>query len=59
MKACPKRDLLYSKLKEDKDGEPESQEELDEILSKWLSALSQIVSRIDKFYTDNNYKKGL
>lgn len=60
MTACPKRLVLYTKLREDKDGgEPESQEDFDKILDEWLAALDQILSRINAFYDANNYKKGL
>lgn len=60
MKACPYRAVLYTKLKEDKDGgEPESQEELDSLLDAWLAALEQILAKINAFYDANNFKKGL
>ena len=60
MKACPKRDGLYSKLKEDKaGGAPATDEELNDALNEWLAALDQIVARLDTFYESNNYKKGL
>ena len=60
MKACPKRDGLYSKLSEDKQGgPPATAEALDEALNKWLASLDGIVTRIDAFYERNNYKKGL
>ena len=60
MNACPKRLVLYTKLREDKDGgEPESPEDFDKILDEWLAALDQILSRINAFYDANNYKKGL
>ena len=60
MTACPRREDLYTKLKEDKEGgEPATQEELDEDLNRWLDALEQILARIDKFYEVNGYKKGL
>lgn len=52
--------MLYTKLKEDKDGgEPESQEELDSLLDAWLAALDQILVKINAFYDANNFKKGL
>lgn len=60
MGACPKRDRLYTKLKTDADGGADaSQEELDEQLNEWLTALDQIVARLDAFYETNGYKKGL
>ena len=60
MRACPRRDDLYSKLKEDKEGgRAATQEELDEQLNTWLAALDQIVDRIDAFYETNGFKKGL
>ena len=60
MSACPKRNDLYNKLKEDKDGGPAAtQEELDAKLNEWLTSLDQIVTRIDTFLEGNGYKKGL
>jgi len=60
MKACPKRDGLYSKLKEDKEGgAPATDAELNDALNEWLAALDKIVTRLDTFYETNNFKKGL
>ncbi|TDL26034.1 het-c2 protein [Rickenella mellea] len=60
MKACPQRDGLYTKLKEDKSGGvAASQDVLDTELDKWLASLEQIVQRVDAFYEKNGYKKGL
>jgi len=60
MSACPTRDTLYTKLKEDKDGGvAEGEEQFNTDLNKWLASLDQIVSKIDTFYETNKYKKGL
>ena len=60
MAACPSRELLYTKLSEDRDGgEPVPQEELEADLNAWLAALQEIIARIDLFYEKNGYKKGL
>jgi len=51
MKACPLRADFFAKLAADPDGgNPASQEKLDEELSKWLAALSAIITRLEAFY---------
>ena len=62
MSACPKREVLYDGLKkkeEHDEGEDATQEELDTMLNAWLDALAKIVARIEAFFEENNYKKGL
>ena len=50
LSACPSRDLLYTKLKEDPNGEaPATDEELNEALTKWLNALDEIVKKLNLF----------
>jgi len=58
LSACPSRELLYTKLKEDPNGEaPATDEELNEELTKWLNALDEIVVKINAFlYNDNDVK---
>lgn len=62
MSACPKREVLYDGLRkkeEHDEGEDATQEELDTMLNAWLDALAKIVARIEAFFEENNYKKGL
>jgi len=60
MSACPYRKDFYTKLAADPSGgEPESQERLDAELDKWLAGLHDIVTRMQKFYADGKYDKGL
>ena len=60
MSACPYRKDFYTKLAADPNGgEPESQERLDAELDKWLAGLHDIVTRMQKFYADGKYDKGL
>ncbi|KAI5119802.1 hypothetical protein M0805_006935 [Coniferiporia weirii] len=56
MYGCPKRDVLYKELKEDKEGGPAAtQEELDELLNKWLEALGVLLAGISDFYKAGSY----
>ncbi|THH06549.1 hypothetical protein EW145_g4009 [Phellinidium pouzarii] len=58
MKACPKRDDLYTKLAEDKTGDTVTTEEYrNQLLDDWLAALDLILVKIDAFYEENKYKK--
>ncbi|KAI0066023.1 het-c2 protein [Artomyces pyxidatus] len=59
LKACPLRSELFAKLRADPSGGPESSEEkLDEELNRWLTALSDIVTRLETFYEKGGYGKG-
>ncbi len=59
MKACPYRADFYAKLAADPSGGPAaSQEKLNEELDKWLSALADIVARMEAFYEKGAYGKG-
>ena len=51
MKACPYRKDFYAKL-----GPPTAP--VDEELSKWNSALGEIIARLEAFYEKGNHAKG-
>ena len=51
MKACPYRKDFYGKL-----GPPTAP--VDEELSKWNSALGEIIARLEAFYEKGNHAKG-
>lgn len=51
MKACPYRKDFYGKL-----GSPTAP--VDEELSKWNSALGEIIARLEAFYEKGNHAKG-
>lgn len=61
LSACPSREVLYTKLKEDPNGEaPATDEELEEALSNWLQALEDIVTKVNLFlYSDDDVKAKL
>lgn len=60
MKACPYRKDFYTKLAADPTGgEPASQAKLDEDLDKWLAGLHTLVTRMQTFYEEGGYSKGL
>lgn len=60
MSACPYRADFYAKLAADPDGgEPASQEKVQEELDKWLAALRAIITRVEAFYAQGDYAKGL
>lgn len=60
MKACPYRKDFYAKLAADPaGGAPASDEKLNEDLDKWLAGLDTIVTRIQAFYVEGKYEKGL
>ncbi|KZP34427.1 glycolipid transfer protein [Athelia psychrophila] len=60
MKACPYRKDFYAKLAADPaGGEAASDEKLNEDLDKWLAGLDAIVTRIQAFYVEGKYEKGL
>lgn len=52
MKACPYRKDFYPKL-------AATPEEVDQKIQPWLSSLETIVSRMQKFYDEGYYGKGL
>jgi hypothetical protein len=52
MKACPYRATFYPKL-----GSPPEKVNAD--LAAWLAALQTIVTRMQTFYTEGKYDKGL
>lgn len=59
MKACPYRADFYAKLAEDKsEGQPASEEKLNEQLNEWLAALDGIVKRMEDFYAKGKHDKG-
>ncbi|KAG6891486.1 hypothetical protein C0992_005624 [Termitomyces sp. T32_za158] len=59
MKACPYRADFYNKLAADPSGgQPASQEQLDQKLDRWLTALDGIVTRVEAFYEKGGYGKG-
>jgi hypothetical protein len=51
MKACPYRATFYEKLGPADKVRPE--------LQKWLDSLDNIVARLEAFYVENDYAKGL
>lgn len=60
MKACPLRADFYAKLAADPGGgEPASQEKLSGEMDRWLGSLSSILTRMDTFYEEGGYGKGL
>lgn len=59
MKACPYRAAFYTKLGSDPDGGPAvASQRLNEDLNKWLTALSDIVARMEAFYETGGHNKG-
>lgn len=60
MKACPYRADFFAKLAADPvGGAPASDEKVQDELSKWLTALDAIVKRMEAFYEQGGYGKGL
>jgi hypothetical protein len=58
MKACPYRKNFFEKLRADPDGgSPDTEEELDTELNRWLAALSSIVKHMEDFYDKGGYGK--
>ncbi|KAI0305386.1 het-c2 protein [Multifurca ochricompacta] len=59
MKACPYRVDFFNKLKVDPNGGPSSSDEhLNEVLNKWLTALDNVVTRLQTFYKAGGHDKG-
>ena len=59
MNACPCRVDFFNKLKVyPAGGPPATDEQLDEGLNKWLTALDGIITRMQAFYKAGGYDKG-
>jgi hypothetical protein len=59
MKACPYRADFFNKLKADPAGDaPSSDEDVNEKLNRWLTALDGIVTRLQAFYKAGGHDKG-
>ncbi|KAG1719842.1 glycolipid transfer protein [Suillus lakei] len=52
---CPPRKNFYEKLAANPNGEPCSQEMLDQQLNDWVTGLDTIITRMDKFYTKGKH----
>ncbi|TFY81976.1 hypothetical protein EWM64_g2037 [Hericium alpestre] len=60
LKACPYRADFFAKLRADPAGGVEvAQAKLDDDLDRWLAALDAIVARVQAFYVEGGYDKGL
>jgi len=59
MKACPYRADFFNKLKADPaGGAPSSDDDVNEKLNRWLTALDGIVTRLQGFYKTGGHDKG-